>query len=164
MAFDSLHRAYRAPLLRFFSSRISDGAVAEDMVQQVFERLVQRGDLESIENAKGYIFKVAQSVITDHLRKRGSRRSQVHEEFDESVHGGVDFSPEHVLDKRERLARAMDILQTLPERTRVIFILRRLEGLKYQDIANRFGISVSAVEKHMERAVAQLAKGMDDRL
>lgn len=58
----------------------------------------------------------------------------------------------------------MDILQALPERTRVIFILRRLEGLKYQDIANRFGISVSAVEKHMERAVAQLAKGMDDRL
>lgn len=98
VAFDSLHRAYRAPLLRFFSSRISDGAVAEDMVQQVFERLVQRGDLESIENAKGYIFKVAQSVITDHLRKRGSRRGQAHEEFDESVHGGVDFSPEHVLE------------------------------------------------------------------
>lgn len=163
MAIDSLHRAYRGPLLRFFSGRISDGAVAEDMVQQVFERLIQRGGLESIENAKGYVFRVAQSVIIDHLRKTGSRRSHAHEEFDESIHGGVDFSPEHVLVKRERLARAMQILQALPERTRIIFVLRRLEGEKYQDIAARFGISVSAVEKHMERAVAQLAKGMDDR-
>lgn len=163
-AIDSLHRAHRGPLLRFFSSRISDGAVAEDMVQQVFERLIQRGELDSIENAKGYIFRVAQSVVTDHLRKSGSRQSHAHEEFDESVHGGVDFSPEHVLAKRERLARAMQILQALPERTRVIFVLRRLEGVKYQEIATRLGISVSAVEKHMERAVAQLAKGMDDRI
>ena len=164
MAIDDLHRAYRGPLLRFFSSRMSDGGVAEDMVQQVFERLIQRGELNSIENAKGYVFKVAHSVINDHLRKTESRRSHSHEEFKESVHGGVDFSPEYVLVKRERLARAMGILQALPERTRIIFVLRRLDGVKYQDIAARFGISVSAVEKHMERAVAQLVKGMSDRL
>lgn len=161
-AMDSLHRAYRAPLLRFFSSRVADRGTADDMVQQVFERLVQRGDLESIENAKGYIFRIAQSVVTDHLRRAGSRLDRAHEEFNEALHGGVDFSPEHVLDNRERLGRAMQILQTLPERTRVIFVLRRIEGVKYQDIAARFGISVSGVEKHMERAVAQLAKGMDD--
>jgi RNA polymerase sigma-70 factor (ECF subfamily) len=71
----------------------------------------------------------------------------------------VDFSPEHVLLGRERLARATAVLLELPERTRVIFVLRRLEGMKYLDIAARLGISVSAVEKHMERAVARLMEG-----
>lgn len=163
VAIDGLHRAYRAPLLRFFSSRESDRSVAEDMVQQVFERLVQRGEIDSIDNARGYIFAIAQSVFADHVRKIGTRRVHAHDEFDESLHGGVDFSPEYVLDKRERLARAMEILQGLPERSRVIFVLRRLEGVKYQEIAARLGISVSAVEKHMERAIAQLAAGMDER-
>lgn len=161
-AVDSLHRAYRVPLLRFFSSRVTDGVAAEDLVQQVFERLVRRGDLSTIDNSKGYIFRIAQSVIGDHARRAGSRRERAHEEFDESLHGSADFSPEYVLEKRERLSRAMEVLQALPERTRIIFVLRRIEGVKYQDIAARFGISVSGVEKHMERAVAQLAKGMED--
>ncbi len=43
----------------------------------------------------------------------------------------------------------------------MIFVLRRLEGMKYLDIAARLGISVSAVEKHMERAVARLAESVE---
>ena len=139
-----------------------DNAAAEDMVQQVFERLLQRGEVESIENLTGYIYRVAETVFADHLRRAAVRRSQAHDQFDESLHAGVDFSPEHVLAKRERLARVMEILQALPERTRVIFVLRRLEGWKYRDIAERYGISVSAVEKHVERAVEQLSAKMDD--
>src|SRR3546814_1881111 len=60
------------------------------------------------------------------------------------------------------LARAMEILQALPDRTRIIFVLRRIEGWKYQEIAERYGISVSAVEKHVERAAEQLAKRMGE--
>jgi RNA polymerase sigma factor (sigma-70 family) len=162
VSFDDLHRTYRASLLRYFSRRVAESAAAEDMVQQVFERLLRRGDIESIDNLEGYVFQTARSVITDHLRHRSSRHSHAHESFEEAVHGGVDFSPEHVLAKRERLARAVQLLQALPERTRVIFVLRRLEGVKYRDIADRLGISVSAVEKHMERAVLHLAKGLEE--
>ena len=131
-------------------------------MQQVFERLVQRGEIDTIENAKGYVYRVAENVFADHMRRAAVRRSHAHDQFDESLHAGVDFSPEHVLAKRERLARVMEILQTLPERTRIIFVLRRIEGWKYQEIAGRYGISVSAVEKHVERAVERLAAGMGD--
>jgi len=47
------------------------------------------------------------------------------------------------------------------ERSRVVFVLRRLEGLKYRDIAAQLNISVSAVEKHMERAIAHLMGSLD---
>src|SRR3546814_10114213 len=113
LAFDSLHRDFREPLLRFFARRLPGDAAAEDMVQQVFERLVQRGGFDSIENAKGYVYRVAENVFADHMRRAAVRRSHAHDQFDESLHAGVDFSPEHVLAKKERLARAMEILQAL---------------------------------------------------
>src|SRR3546814_7865393 len=101
-----------------------------------------RGGFDSIENAKGYVYRVAENVFADHMRRAAVRRSHAHDQFDESLHAGVDFSPEHVLAKKERLARAMEILQALPDRTRIIFVLRRIEGWKYQEIAERYGISV----------------------
>jgi len=164
LAFDRFDRAFREPLLRFFFRRLPDGAAAEDMVQQVFERLVQRGELHSIENAKGYVYRVAENVFADHRRRATARRSHAHTPFDEALHAGVDFSPEHVLAKRERLARVMEILHGLPERTRIIFVLRRIEGWKYQDIAARYGISVSGVEKHVARAVERLAAELGDEI
>jgi RNA polymerase sigma-70 factor (ECF subfamily) len=52
----------------------------------------------------------------------------------------------------------------LPARTRDVFVLRRLEGLPYNEIAKRLGLSVSAVEKHMLRATRHLvARVGDDR-
>lgn len=87
--------------------------------------------------------------------KRRSRREESHEEFDGQVHGDVDFSPERLLLGREMLARATAVLLELPERTRVIFVLRRLEGMRYLDIAARLGISVSAV------AVARARRTVD---
>jgi RNA polymerase sigma-70 factor (ECF subfamily) len=63
----------------------------------------------------------------------------------------------HILEARQSLQTAVAALQALPERTRTIFVLRRLEGHAYRDIADQLGISVSAVEKHMVRAVQHLA-------
>ena len=51
-------------------------------------------------------------------------------------------------------------LEELPERTRDIFLMRRYEGLAYGDIAERLGISVSAIEKHVAKAVAYIARRM----
>jgi RNA polymerase sigma-70 factor (ECF subfamily) len=62
---------------------------------------------------------------------------------------------------KERLVRATAVLLELPERTRVIFVLRRLEGMRFNDIAARLGISVSAVEKHMQRAITHLMRRIE---
>lgn len=164
VSFEELDRTYRPSLLRYFRRRAPDPAVAEDMVQQVFERLVRHGDIDGVGNIGGYVFQIARNVITDDHRERTSlRRNAKHEIFVDSLHGGVDFSPHYVLSKREKLARAMALLQELPERTRVIFVLQRLEGMKYREIAAQLGISMSAVEKHIERAVAHLTKGMGEQ-
>src|SRR3546814_15575992 len=100
LAFDSLHRDFREPLLRFFARRLPGDAAAEDMVQQVFERLVQRGGFDSIEHAKGYVYRVAENVFADHMRRAGVRRSHAPYSFYESLTAGVDFFPVHSLAKQ----------------------------------------------------------------
>lgn len=55
-----------------------------------------------------------------------------------------------------------DALEQLPERTRTIFLLHRIEGRKYREIAETIGISQSAVEKHIARAALFLAERMEN--
>jgi RNA polymerase sigma-70 factor (ECF subfamily) len=162
-ALERLSRHFRWPLLRYFRRRTKDTADLEDMVQEVFVRLIRRGGTSALarENLSAYVFETASSVLKDRLRKHVTRHVEAHESFDNDKHSDVDFSPEHVLLGKERLVRATAVLLELPERTRVIFVLRRLEGMRFNDIAARLGISVSAVEKHMQRAITHLMRRIE---
>jgi RNA polymerase sigma factor (sigma-70 family) len=153
----------RGWLTRYFGSRTRDYAEVEDMVQDVFARMVARDSPEPIENLNGYILKTASSVLADRARLRSSRGSGLHVAFDSELHGEEEIDPERVLAGREDLHAATASLLGLPERTRTVFILRRLEGQRYRDIARHLGISVSAVEKHMVRAIQHLSLAMDNR-
>ncbi|TCM16481.1 RNA polymerase sigma-70 factor (ECF subfamily) [Novosphingobium sp. PhB165] len=157
----ALDKRFRQSLLRHFGRRFSETCELEDMVQEVFVRLIRRGGVASLENLQAYVFETASSVLNDRLRRMRTRHETAHEPFDADLHANVDFSPEDVLLGKERLARATAALLELPERTRVIFVLRRLEGMRFQDIASRLGISVSAVEKHMQRAIAHMIRRRD---
>ena len=102
------------------------------------------------------MFQTAASVLADRHRRNTARHGDNHVEFDTDQHSGHDFDAARILEGRQALQTAVAALQLLPERTRDIFILRRVEGYAYRDIASRYGISVSAVEKHMVRAVQHL--------
>ncbi|MBO9499530.1 MAG: RNA polymerase sigma factor [Novosphingobium sp.] len=159
---EALNERFRPSLERYFLRRVRDRVEAEDLIQEVFLRLAKRGNIEDIDKLGGYVFETASSVLTDRVRKQRTHHEAKHEAFDNDRHADVDFSPERVLLGRESLARATAALLELPERTRVIFVLRRLEGMRYLDIAARLGISVSAVEKHMVRATVHLMQRLGD--
>jgi RNA polymerase sigma-70 factor (ECF subfamily) len=150
-------------LMRFFRRRIRDQAEVEDMVQDVFTRIVAREGPETVEHLHGYVLKTASSVLADRARRRASSRAELHVAFDSEIHADAAFDPERVLSAKEELDAATAALLSLPERTRTVFVLRRLEGLKHGEIAKRLGISVSAVEKHMVRAVHHLSIEMEKR-
>ncbi len=149
-------------LLQFFRRRVGSLAESEDLVQEVFVRLIKRGDIASLQDLRGYLFQTAASVITDRSRQRVSRHSGDHVAFDPVAHANTDFPADVVLIGRETLTRASRALLELPDRTRTIFVLRRLEGLRYQDIAQRLGVSLSLVEKQMARAVAYITQRMGE--
>ena len=162
-ALGRLDGSLRRSLFSYFRRRTSDFDL-EDMVQDVFVRLVKRGGASKLEgeNPAAYVFETASSVLNDHLRKKITHRVGDHIPFDQNHHGGADFSPEHVLIGREQLARASVLLLQLPKRTREVFMLRRVEAMRPADVAARLGISVSAVEKNMRRAMQHLATSRNE--
>jgi RNA polymerase sigma-70 factor (ECF subfamily) len=142
--------------VRYFVRRGLAPDAAEDCVQEVFVR-VARIDQGRVENAEAYLFTIAASVAVDRSRAARSRHELCHDPLDDLIPGG-DFSPARVLEGRQALEQLAAVLDELPERTRELFLLNRLEGLSYTQIAARFAISVKTVEKQMSRALAHLRR------
>ncbi|THD79300.1 MAG: RNA polymerase sigma factor [Phenylobacterium sp.] len=153
----------RSWLARWFARRVRDQAEVEDMVQDVFARIAARDSTEPVEHLGGYVLKTAWSVMADRARRRASHMMAQHVPLNDELHGDEEIDPERVLIGKEDLRAATAALLSLPERTRTVFILRRLEGCRQKEIAMRLGISVSAVEKHLVRAIQHLAAEMERR-
>lgn len=165
LALDALARQHRRALLGYFRRKGFSPPDDEDAVQEVLIRLSSRKGLATqVGQMEGYLFAAAANVATD-LRRRGQVRAEGrHQEYDEAQHAESDHSPEDILQGRETLAIVVLALKELPERTRTIFILARLEHMRQAEIARRLAISLNAVEKHIHKAVAYLAARIGRRL
>jgi RNA polymerase sigma factor (sigma-70 family) len=153
-------RPLRRALARYFGQRLRNAPDVDDLVQEVFARVVARDSTTPIGHIGKYLHQTAASVLADYARRRSARRSDSHVPFDPDRHAEIDFDPERIVSGRQEVATATAALLSLPERTRTIFILRRLDGVPAREVAGQLGISVSAVEKHMVRAVRHLSSAM----
>jgi RNA polymerase sigma-70 factor (ECF subfamily) len=162
-----LDARFRGPLMVFFLRRRFSRAEAEDLTQEVFVRMLGRDDAP--DSTDVYIFQVAANLLRDRARRRLTHKAEDHASLvaptELTAHGVEnhpslveDRSPERVLLAQESLAEAMRALGELGERTRHIYVLHRLEKMRHKEIAALLGLSVSAVEKHIIRAVAHLAE------
>jgi RNA polymerase sigma factor (sigma-70 family) len=156
-----LDRRYRVPLTRYFGKRIRETYDVDDLVQEVFIRLVRQAGMESVQQIDSYVFRTAANVIRDRARRQAARHHREHDELSERNLPTNDLSPERVLLGTEQLARAVAALEELPENTRRVFVLRRYEGMRHEEIAAHLEISVSGVRFHMEKAKAHLARRLE---
>ena len=153
----------RPALVRFFQRRCRNISRAEDLAQEVIVRTLGRAGLTSPEQARGYIFRAAANLWRDQQRRESRFVSpEVGWEDETALNVSEGVPLERALVGEEELYCVNAALLELSERTRDIFVLHRLEQMKYADIARVLGISVSAVEKHMSKALALLSERMDD--
>lgn len=144
----------RSALLRYLRTRGASQEEAEDILQDVHLKLLAEHS-GPVAQPRAYLYKMANNHFLLHRRTAGRRVRR--EEDWASVHGAEgeeDDQPsiETELIAREQLSILQHVLDSLPERTRLIFRCFRIEGEPRRDIAVRFGISISAVEKHLARA------------
>lgn len=156
-----LNRRYRPALMAFFVRRIRNPVEAEDLTQDVLARLIDLPD-DQMNHPEAYIFRTAANLLSDR-----QRRLQVREAWRADVIGRaeapVDYvDPLRLLEARERLGLVSRALAELSQRRREILLLFRLERMPKRDIATSFGISVSAVDKHINKAVAHLTRRLED--
>jgi RNA polymerase sigma-70 factor (ECF subfamily) len=161
-ALDYFDRSFRAPLLAYFGRRVKNYAEAEDLTQDVFERVLRSLEHGTILNAEALVFRIAVNLLRDRARKahtHGIEESLPVEgigEFADAL--AVDLSPERVVVGERTLEEVLSALDQLSERTRAMFYLYRFENLKVREIADLYGISVSGVEKQLEKAMLHLTR------
>jgi len=160
VSFAALSKRLRTPLTRFFMRRTASRSDAEELVQDLFVRLLRRADLLTLDNVDGYVFEAAANIARDRGRYNQARGGGRHVDIATVAPGSDEPSAERVVDSRQRLARTLAVLDALPPRARTIVLLRRFENLTLVQISERLGISVSAVEKHMVRAMSALRRDL----
>ncbi len=152
-----LSERYRQPLIAYFQRRVTSRSEAEDLTQEVFLRLVKRLDVQKLDNPEAFLFTTAVNLLRDRFRRGQTQRSHL-AEVSLQQPGIEELSPERVFDSRQHLAKVIEALEQLDERSRDAFILHRLEGMKHAQIAELYGVSVSSVEKYIIKALAFLAE------
>lgn len=159
---ERLTRKFRPALLAFFARRVSSHAEAEDLTQEVFIQLMQ-AEIAAVEVMEAYVFRIATNLLRDRAR-RTKVRNTYHASVEQDERRSIDiFDPFRITAARETIGVLWAAVQALPEPTRQIFILYRIEDLHKQTIADNFGYSVRTVEKHISHALVFLARRVGNR-
>ena len=150
-----VNREFWDRLIREVRIRTRGRADAEELLHAAYLRLLRYRAQHAVENIAAFLVRTAVNIGVDNYR---------HDRFiadvapDEAERAENSPLQDEVLAARVRLDRVREGLSRLTPRTREIFLMHRLDEMKYREIAERLGISQSAVEKHIAKAALFLTE------
>jgi RNA polymerase sigma-70 factor (ECF subfamily) len=161
--FSKVYVIYYPRLVRFSQTYVSSRQDAEDIVQDVFLHLWEDWErIHSLSNVNAFLFMSAKNKCIDYLRKQTQLAQKTHslselqeKELQLSLYS-LQVLDEDNLSPEEIEAIVTEAIRSLPERCQEIFILSRLEGLRYKEIAARLNISTNTIEGQMGIALRKL--------
>ena len=156
--FDKYYRGLCVYACRLIQSR----SIAEDLVQDFFIKLWEdKNKLQINSNVKSYFLRSVHNRCLNFLAldkmKKAHHNYQLYQFQQDSIlqYSLLDFEMEHQLRKA---------IEALPNRIRETFVMNRLDGMTYQDIAEREGITIKAIEYRISKALSLLRKDLHDYL
>lgn len=149
-AFRELYYKYFQKLFRYAYFRTYAVETTKDLIQDLFSRVWNnRKNLNPDKSIKAYLYRSLTNIIINHS-KLESNKNISYSDFEKSIPG-----KESELDEKIDLRTAIN---QLPEKLKSVYLLSRVDGYKYQEIAEYLGISVKAVEKRMSKALTLIRK------
>lgn len=156
--FRDLFFQFSAGIRRFLYYKTGNWDSSEDLTQEVFTRLWQHCKEVPPDRANSFLHTTANHLFLDDARhKKVQFKFAQHQQHAPVAHSPA---PDHILEDRELQEKLEAALAALPETQRVVFLMNRVEKLKYHEIAVHLDISVKAVEKRMHLALLELKKLM----
>lgn len=136
--------------------RSGDQDLATDVAQETFMKLWEKKPELVNGNIKALLFKISGDLFISHLRRRNVAMKYSAKIGDEEM----SASPFELMQYKELLQNYEQALERLPEKQRTVFLMSRMDGLKYFEIADNLGVGVKAVEKRMKNALEYLRKAI----
>ena len=135
---------------------------AEDLLQAALLRLEEYKTHSRVQNPTGFVLRAARNIAIDEHRRALTRNEAGASVADMADIPDIQPLQCEQLAAHQRLHRVKAGIETLSPRAREAFLMHRLDGVKYREIAAQLGISVSAVEKLIARAVLHLSEYLEE--
>lgn len=163
-AFRKLVTVYGPQIRPVVQELVRDIDYTKDLVQEVFLQLwLSREKLSSIENPRGWIFRIVYYQSYSWLRQRKLRSAATHESIIDQDIPSTEFSAEQLLTFQQTQVWLQQAIQELSPAARNIYLLSRNEGLKPAEIAERLNISVQTVKNTLHRAIQFIRKFLAEK-
>jgi RNA polymerase sigma-70 factor (family 1) len=158
IVFSSFFKNHIKALRNFLFYKFGNKDQAEDIAQEAFVKLWQNCGSVPIEKAKSYIYTIANNST---LNEIAHQKVVLRYEKDFTGLDRTNESPEYILEEKQFQTKLLKAIADLNEKQRVAFLMHRIDGKKYSEIAAALGISVKAVEKRIHLALLSLRKEID---
>lgn len=154
--FDAFTRQSRDDLLKHLRAHLPSDADAQDAAQESLLRLLRYRE-EASEAWRPLLYRIAANVVGEFYRRRGTHCAAHHVPLDAVPLVSDAAEHEERVERSQRQALLRAAILALPPRCRQIYLLSRVDGLSYAQIATRCGITTKAVEVSLSRALAAIA-------
>ena len=152
-AFRQLFERYYPLFVSFARKLLRDNQMAEDLVQNVFVRVwSSRERLDVDRNIRSYLLVAGRNEVFCYIRGIGR---EFHEQLSEDVRV-TDTDAAQIMNAKDMERDIRQIIADMPDRRREVFSMSRNENLSNKEIADRLGLSVRTVEKHIENALTDI--------
>jgi RNA polymerase sigma-70 factor (ECF subfamily) len=156
-AFDLIYKKYSKKIYKFGYSLLKSHEETENLVQDVFLNLWEnRHKVEKDSSIKSYIFAITYNSAISILRKKAMESKFV--EYLKSLQIIYEKPVNMELEYTELTNKINEIVYALPQRQKEVYLLHKVEALKYSEIAVLLDISVNTIENHMSRALKTIRK------
>ena len=129
---------------------------AHDIVQEAFVKLWENCAKVPVENAKAFLYKVSNNLFLNQVKAK-----KVALKYARKTEEVSNISPEYILEEKQYKEKLDNAIANLTEAQRTAFLLNRIDGKKYAEIAEILNISVKAVEKRIHGALVSLRNEID---
>ncbi len=148
-----LFRKYQLEISNTIYKRLGSKEEADDLTQETFERYSSASGRMLIRNPRAFLYRIAKNLIVDHLRRITSKNRVIIQCDNQIETPDLKPSIEQELIVKSEYIQLKKAIGKLPPKCRKVFILRKIEGLSYAQIAENMDISIGAVEKHVIRGL-----------
>ncbi len=164
-AFDELYRRHKGGLYRFVLRSVRDRAVAEELYQEVWMRVIEaRGRYQVQAKFTTWLYTIAHNRLVDHWRKRGLQLVSLDQDDAQAAEppAGADYEPQRILEAKQGLARFAQALEALPPAQREAFLLHEEAGMSVAEIAHATGANEEAAKSRLRYALSKLKEAFGD--
>ena len=149
--FSNLFKTNSKTVFNYIYYKFGNEEKAYDVVQEAFVKLWENCAKVSPEKAKSYVYTIANNLYLNVIKAE-----KVRLKYADRINNTSYESPEFLLEEKEYKEKLDRALNSLPENQRITFLLNRIDGKKYAEIAEMEGVSVKAIEKRMHLALKAL--------